>query len=639
MLSRKWFLLTATLVAGIFAIVRAQEPRLGVGDDEPQPLSLETADESAVRSVLKRSPARPSDASIDVARRPERRSERLSTSISDGNRRNEEIVLEAPSVLKRKTRSTTQRSASDLNEQTASRTATSQGQKLTSRDREESEMESDPVAQDASLDEGSDSASSAGLIRITSSAPQISVRVNGPAAIVLGKAADYTVVVVNEGREAARDLHIRMSIPAGVDLMQSESNYGATRRQEEGGADRLIWAIDEVPARSRMELTLKLVARESQPIDFQLDWIFRALTASSPITVLQPQLELTVAGPKDVLFGETITYLITLANPGNGDAENVVVKLGTSNNAPETIDVGTINAGQQKEVEVQLVASQAGIMKLRAVAQAAGDLNAEIVEEVTVRRAALEVAMSGPKVKYAATESVYEVRLSNTGNAAAEDVAAMVLLPPGSKLVSASDGGKAAGTGVNWRLGSLGPGAERSLQLVCELTAAGDNRVEVRLQGAGGITTSDSVITQVQSLADLKLLVNEPKGPRPLGEVVTYEIQISNRGTKAAEKVNVVVQFSEGVEPVSADGFKSEILAGQVVFNPISKIDAGQQVTLKVRAKSEKDGSHLFRVEVKCAEPETRLVSEGTTRFFGEESDIPAATKLGRKVEPARKSR
>ena len=51
---------------------------------------------------------------------------------------------------------------------------------------------------------------------------------------------------------------------------------------------------------------------------------------------------------------------MTVYNPGTGDAENVSVRFASGANPPETITVGTILAGQQKQIEVQIAASQSG---------------------------------------------------------------------------------------------------------------------------------------------------------------------------------------------------------------------------------------------------------------------------------------
>jgi hypothetical protein len=162
----------------------------------------------------------------------------------------------------------------------------------------------------------------------------------------------------------------------------------------------------------------------------------------------------------------------------------------------------------------------------------------------------------------------------------------------------------------------LPAGSQRNYDVQCELTVAGNVKLDVTARADGDLSSSASVVTRVDSIAELQLVVNDPQGPRPVGADAVYEIRVSNRGTKEARGVSVVVQFSQGVEPASADGQASEIVPGQVVFAPIDRLDPGQEKTLKVIARAEQAGNHVFRAEVRCADPETRRVSEGTTRFF-----------------------
>ena len=72
--------------------------------------------------------------------------------------------------------------------------------------------------------------------------------------------------------------------------------------------------------------------------------------------------------------------------------------------------------------------------------------------------------------------------------------------------------------------------------------------------------------------ADLRLEIKEPDGPVPVGAEAVYELHIRNRGTKAAENVEVFSYFSHGVEPVAAAGHAHRINPGQVVFDLIPAI-------------------------------------------------------------------
>lgn len=102
----------------------------------------------------------------------------------------------------------------------------------------------------------------------------------------------------------------------------------------------------------------------------------------------------------------------------------------------------------------------------------------------------------------------------------------------------------------------------------------------------------------------------------PLGQKAEYQIHIRNRGTKDASGVEAVVYFSSGIEPLSAEGGRYTIGPGQVLFDSIGVVPAGKEVVLKITARAEKPGNHMFRAEVCCRSLGTKLVGEETTHFY-----------------------
>lgn len=116
--------------------------------------------------------------------------------------------------------------------------------------------------------------------------------------------------------------------------------------------------------------------------------------------------------------------------------------------------------------------------------------------------------------------------------------------------------------------------------------------------------------------ADLKMDVYVPEGQVAVGEDAIYEIHLTNRGRLAAEEIDVQAFFSEGFEPVNAEGALARINPGRVEFARIPRIVPGQEVVLKVVARSAGEGERVFRPEVKCKNPEDFLHAEVATRFF-----------------------
>jgi uncharacterized repeat protein (TIGR01451 family) len=342
------------------------------------------------------------------------------------------------------------------------------------------------------------------------------------------------------------------------------------------------------------------------------------------------------------MYGQSKVYKLTLSNPGNGDAENVMVSLspiGRAGDGTASHRLGTIRAGENKTIEVELTARQAGALTIKAQAFADGGVRAEIAEQVLVRRANLKVEVVGSKVKYAGTTSTYQVRVSNTGNAPADKVQVAAMLPLEAKFVSANNGGRyeAEQAKVVWAAGTLQPGADRQFEMQCTLQAPGENRLQIVAMGERDLSGSAMSATRVEALADLKLEVRDPQGPMPVGEDAVYEVIVRNRGTKAAEGVDLVVFFSEGLEATAVQGGSHDIGHGQVMFKPISSIAAGSEAVMRIHAKADRGGNHVFRAEVVCKSLKTKLAAEETTHFYGDDSATTVASRADRPTPARRK--
>ncbi len=170
---------------------------------------------------------------------------------------------------------------------------------------------------------------------------------------------------------------------------------------------------------------------------------------------------------------------------------------------------------------------------------------------------------------------------------------------------------------MTWTLDSLEPGQQQVLQLKCQLENAGMNRLQAAAT-VGELKDVAALSTDIEGVADLTLAVNEPAGVFAVGEEVTYEIRLKNRGTTSAEGVNVVAYFSEGMEAISATGARYEITSGRLQFGTIPTIAADKELVLKIKARADQPGNHVFRAEAQCTALGAKLAQEGTTRFYGE---------------------
>jgi uncharacterized repeat protein (TIGR01451 family) len=454
--------------------------------------------------------------------------------------------------------------------------------------------------------------------------PVLRVHASGPQRIKVGVVSNYSLIVENSGNMDAEAVVVSVRIPPGADLANTQPRDGSARPGTlSDGTPTLEWSIPRLGAHAKSELALGLIPRQNQPFELTATWTHAPVGSLAAIEVQEAKLVMSLTGPEEVFYGERELYKLTLSNPGNGDAENVLVRLlptAPSDDQAVNHHIGTLHAGENRVVELELTARQVGNLRLRAEAMADGGLLASVDEEVIVRRADLKIDVEGPPLLYAGTVGVYRVHVSNPGNALAKNVQIAAVLPAGARYLNCSDGGiySEEHGRIVWTTSNLKPGASWSCSYRCELSHPGVNNAQITGIADGDLRQAATIETEVEALADLTLTVKDPPGPMPVGEDVTYEVRVNNRGTKAADQVEVLAYFSPGIEPTHVEGGPYEIGPGQIALAPIASLAPGQEVVFKIRAKAHRSGTHIFRAEVECSALETKLAAEETTRFYGD---------------------
>lgn len=464
-------------------------------------------------------------------------------------------------------------------------------------------------------------------------APALEVDTYGPKSVGINKLADYQIVVKNHSSIEAERILVGINIPSWVEIENVNLSTGEKELTDGKNQARLVWNIDKIAGNSSQTMTISAIPRKPQVFDVGVEWTLIPRVGSTNVSVTEPRLKMSIAGPSEVLYGETAIYHVTVRNPGTGNAEDVVVMLPEALGG-ERASLGPIEAGKEKNFQVELLARTAGKLNLVAKAAAEGDLQVSAERELVVRRAKLKIEINGPGLKYSGSGAQYTVCVTNTGDATANNIISAIALPNGVEYLSGVESVKLIEGGMRWSVGTLDAGQSRTFQVNCLLDTSGDLQLEVGARGQGDLAASDACVTKVKTIADLVLSVADPKGPLPTGEDVPYEIKVQNRGSKTAVGVKLVMQFSEGIEPKGAEGLKHQLTNGQVLFSPIQEINPGEEMTVNVTAEALKAGTHIFRAQLICEESDSREVAEGTTRFFGETLQ-PTASPTSSEAKPA----
>jgi hypothetical protein len=451
-------------------------------------------------------------------------------------------------------------------------------------------------------------------INITSEIPGIRVVTTGPRDIPVRQTTIYQITVENRGSQDAPGAAIQIKLPPWIKVEKAEPSRGEIAREQIDNAQQLLWIVEGLGGDRRETVALHLSAQRAEAFQVDVEWAVVPQTSSATIEVREPKLQLVIEGPEQVIYGESKTYIVRVINPGNGVAENVAFTLSPNSATPQTQQVDAIPPGREAKFEVELTARDLENLQIHGLATADLNLKQEAIKDIQVVAAQLQATLSGPPLQYQDAVAEYTVELTNTGDAACENIAAEIELPAGIVYQGGIEGAAHEGNRVRWTVDRLAPDGNREFVFACQMQRTGDQQIRFRSKGSAAGAATVSFATRVEALADLVLSINDPPAPAPVDEEVVYEIVIHNRGSKAASDVVALAQFSNDIEPVRIEGGKGTIEPGQVKFEPLAKLPAGETVRIRVVAKAEKVGLHRFRSEVQAGD--TVLVAEEATRYM-----------------------
>ncbi len=484
-----------------------------------------------------------------------------------------------------------------------------------------------PASERALRDQLTASSSSTGKTRTELTArqlgdseiPGIRVVTEGPSEIMIRELVQYEVRVENRGAKEAKGLIVRSSLPPWAEIEGQNASFGTVKLENSNGVSQLQWTVDKLPAGVVERLFVRVRAVRAGRFEVATDWTIMPQRHVASVQVREPKLAVTIDGPSEIIYGRSEKYQVRVLNPGDGDATNVVFTLAPDSKSPQSQKIGNIPAGKEAQFEIELTARELGELQIGGRATADRDVKSDGVKTVKIASANMVAELTGPPLKYQNTNANYRLVVSNTGKAVCEGVQAELRLPAGVNYVSGIEGASVQGDRLTWKIDALQPGAAREYDLICQMQRTGNMLLSFNCNGSAAGRASVTIETQVEAIADLVLTVSDPVAPAPVGSDVAYEINLSNRGTKAAEQVRVVAQFSNGIEPVKVEGQTGEVLTGQVLFSPIARLEPGASVKLKVFAKADVAGDHRFRTEARYGE--TSLVAEEATIFMAMPSE------------------
>ncbi|MDR3109315.1 MAG: DUF11 domain-containing protein [Planctomycetaceae bacterium] len=460
--------------------------------------------------------------------------------------------------------------------------------------------------------------------------PLLEVETTRPQRVIVGQESSYNIRLINRSSASAEQVVLQVELPEWIEIQPPEVSVGTTNVSQlssENSAKMFTWRIDKINANAEEQLVLHLIPTERKSFNLKLHYDFKRPTTIAPIEVQEPTIEMAIDGPTELMWGTQQLYQLKVRNTGNGDAEKVKLVLvsGTAENSSGGMEyvIERLAAGAEEVVKINADALQENFLDISVVATGPYDLQAKASRRINILRPKLVASLEAPDMLFVGNRAEYTLRVRNVGNAPAEKVEVRADIPLSAKYLSNNAGGRATPqNAVIWNTDTIAIGGEFVAKFICEMKRQGTTKVEVFAEEKTRLKIACSGETQVDSVADLKMKIENPQGPVEVGSDAVYTITISNNGTKDANDVDVNVMFGWEIKPVSFEGLQGEILddsrgSGIIAFQRIPTISAGQTLPpIKVKAVADKQGNHKIRVELACQSTGSQLVHEESAYYY-----------------------
>jgi uncharacterized repeat protein (TIGR01451 family) len=452
--------------------------------------------------------------------------------------------------------------------------------------------------------------------------PALTLQKLAPPEIQVGKKAMFQIRVQNNSQRAAHNVVITDEVPLGTQLVGTAPKAAVTGAQ-------IAWDLGTLSVGEERIVEMELLPTEEGELG-SIATVTFAAQASAKARSTRPQLALRLSANPRVMIGEQQIVQIEVSNPGTGDATGVMllesIPEGVSHEAGPALEfeIGTLAAGQTKQIPLLLQAEKAGIVDNLMTAKADANLQVQANCQFEVIAPALEVKVEGPKNRILERPATYTVSVDNPGTATAREVQLVTQLPKGLQFVSANNLGEYDATthSVYWSLAELPANGSGAVELTALAVEPGDHTLQVATRAQQGLEDRAEARLVVEGIVALGFEVQDVEDAIEVGGETTYDVRVVNQGTKAATNVQIVAVMPPGgglrAQPGQGDS-RYTIQGDRVVFAPLAQLAPKAEAKFQFRVQGLRAGDQRVTLQVVTDEVRDPIVEVESTQVYADE--------------------
>jgi uncharacterized repeat protein (TIGR01451 family) len=331
------------------------------------------------------------------------------------------------------------------------------------------------------------------------------------------------------------------------------------------------------------------------------------------------------------MVGDSTTFVLTVTNAGDGPAHQVKVSAELSEGLEHArgrlvdFELGNLSAGESRTVQLVCAAKAGGLQRCDVRALAQGDVKVQDAGTVNVLTPVLDLQVHGPALRYRDRKATYTMRVLSRGEVPAGNVTVRQALPPGFKFLSASDGGlhNTGNNSVSWFLGEMSPGQSRDVQVEVIATQAGEQKHRVVASSERGLNKVEverELVTRVEELSALVLETAEADDPVEVGRETTYEVLVTNAGSKTETDIKVICTIPDKMELKGVQAPVRYHIEGNVVmFEPLPKLAPRADACYQLKVRAAAPGDVRFKAQVSSGSLVEPVIQTEATRIYADQ--------------------
>ncbi len=252
------------------------------------------------------------------------------------------------------------------------------------------------------------------------------------------------------------------------------------------------------------------------------------------------------------------------------------------------------------------------------------------------------LTIDGPKEQYLNVPTSYFVTVTNQGKVAATNLLVDFDMADKAIFVRASEEGKHLAGKVAWLLGTLEPGAKRTMAVTLKSPIIGQLCHKAIALADKGAKAQANFCTTFAGISALSLELGQDVNPIPVGGGTSYPVTVRNIGTAPITNLRLTAIIPDSVTLTRAKAGVNHKLGEPrpgkhvLLFEPLPTLAPGTKSDYIIYVQGAREAIDArFRIEMVADQLEKgAVIQEESTRVYGEEASPVGVAPAGPQPVP-----